>query len=332
MNIGVPKELKDCEGRVGLVPSGVRQLTDLGHTVYIQRDAGLLSNISNQEYTTAGAVIVNTIQDVYYFGHLIVKVKEPIEQEYNLLQSHHYLFCFLHLASNPTLVDVLTQKNVTYYAYESVHDSTNQLPILKPMSEIAGRISAQKAAEFLQLNSHVASKGKLIGGTFDTAPATVLVLGAGVVGTNAAKVAAGMGANVLLMDIDTVKIQNIQGVLPWNVITEICNIDTIKKVLPRIDAVIGSVYIRNSKTPHLITKDMLDLMSPRSVLVDVAIDQGGCFETSRLTTHTNPVFVKQNIIHYCVPNIPGIVPYTSTLALTNATLPYIKMLAEKKSI
>lgn len=327
MIIGVPKEIKNNENRVAMTPAGVKEFIKHGHEVYVQHTAGIGSGFSDEEYEAAGAHILPTIEDVYGIAEMIIKVKEPIEPEYKLVRKNQVLFTYFHFASDRTLTDAMLDAGATYIAYETVTDRNGALPLLIPMSEVAGRMSVQEGARFLEKPQ--GGKGILLGGVPGVKPAKVLVLGGGVVGRNAALMAAGLGADVTITDISLPTLRYLADTMPKNVKTLYSSAYNIEKELPTVDLVIGSVLIPGAKAPHLITKDMLKLMRPGTVMVDVAIDQGGCFETSHATTHSDPVYEVDGIVHYAVANIPGAVPFTSTLALTNATLPYALRLADK---
>ncbi|MCH5222216.1 MAG: alanine dehydrogenase [Muribaculaceae bacterium] len=327
MIIGVPKEIKNNENRVGVTPAGVKEFVKHGHTVYVQQTAGIGSGFSDEEYIAAGAKMLPTIADVYNIAEMIVKVKEPIEEEYSLVKKGQLLFTYFHFASERALTDAMLASGATCIAYETVRDREGRLPLLVPMSEVAGRMSIQEGARFLERPQ--GGKGILLGGVPGVKPAKVLILGAGVVGRNAALMAAGLGADVTITDISLQTLRYVADVMPKNVKTLYSSTHNIEKELAEADLVIGSVLIPGAKTPYLVTKDMLKLIKPGTVLVDVAIDQGGCFETSHPTTHSEPVYTIDGVVHYAVANIPGAVPYTSTLALTNATLPYALRLADK---
>lgn len=325
MIIGVPKEIKNNENRVGLTPAGVKELVAHGHKLYVQHTAGEGSGFPDEEYKAAGAEILPTIEDVYGIAEMIIKVKEPIEPEYKLVRKGQILFTYFHFACDRPLLDAMMQSGAVCIAYETVRDRQGTLPLLIPMSEVAGRMSIQEGARFLEKPQ--GGKGILLGGVPGVKPARVLVLGAGVVGRNAALMAAGLGAEVTIADISLPTLRHCAEVMPKNVKTLFSSRHNIEQELPTTDLVIGSVLIPGAKAPHLITRDMLKLMKPGTVLVDVAIDQGGSIETSHPTTHSDPVFVVDGIVHYAVANIPGAVPFTSTLALTNATMPYALRLA-----
>ncbi|MDR2139583.1 MAG: alanine dehydrogenase [Tannerella sp.] len=327
MIIGLPKEIKNNENRVALTPGGARELVKRGHRLYVQQTAGENSGFPDAEYEAAGAMILPSIEDVYAKAEMIVKVKEPVKEEYPLVRKGQLLFTYFHFASEEQLLKAMLQSGATCIAYETVENRDRQLPLLIPMSEVAGRMSIQEGARFLEKPQ--GGKGILLGGVPGVKPARVLVLGGGVVGYNAAVVAAGYGADVTVADTSLPRLRYLSEVLPANVNTLHSSPHHIEAELPVTDLVIGAVLIAGAKAPHLITRDMLKLLRRGSVLVDVAIDQGGCFETSRPTTHTDPVYEIDGIIHYCVANIPGAVAQTSTLALTNATLSYAIQLADR---
>ena len=327
MKVGIPKEIKNNENRVGMTPAGVAAMTGRGHEVYVQHTAGDGSGFSDDEYVNAGAKIVPTIEDVYREAEMIVKVKEPIEPEYNLVRKGQLLFTYFHFACEKELTDAMLKSGAVCLAYETVQLPNGSLPLLQPMSEVAGRMATLNGAYYLQKTK--GGKGKLISGVPGVSPAKVLVLGGGVVGEAAARMAAGLGADVTIADISLPRLRQLDIETPANVHTLYSSSHNIRQQLPTVDIVIGSVLVPGDKTPHLITRDMLKIMEPGTVLVDVAIDQGGCFETSRPTTHSEPVYTEEGIVHYCVANIPGAVPNTSTLALTNATLRYALSLADK---
>ena len=322
MIIGVPKEIKNNENRVGMTPAGVAELVKRGHTVYVQASAGANSGFSDDDYIAVGAQMLPTIEDTYAIADMIVKVKEPIAPEYKLIKKEQVVFTYFHFAADKLLTEAMIA-----IAYETVEKEDRSLPLLTPMSEVAGRMATQVGARFLEKPQ--GGKGKLMGGVTGVRPARVLILGGGIVGTNAAQIAAGMGAEVLIADINLPRLRYLSEVMPKNVKTLYSSLHNIKMELPTIDLVIGSVLIPGDKAPHLITKEMLKMMKPGTVLVDVAIDQGGCFETSHPTTHSDPTYIVDGIVHYAVANIPGAVPFTSTMALTNATLPYTVALACK---
>lgn len=327
MIIGVPKEIKNNENRVGMTPSGVAELVKRGHTVYVQHTAGENSGFPDEAYIQVGAQILPTMADTYAAAEMIVKVKEPIEPEYKLIKANQVVFTYFHFAADRVLTEAMIESHAVCIAYETVEKADCSLPLLIPMSEVAGRMAVQEGARFLEKPQ--GGKGVLLGGVPGVKPAKVLILGGGVVGSNAAQMAAGMGADVTIADINLARLRYLSETLPKNVKTLYASEVRLKKELPDVDMVIGSVLIPGDKAPHLISRDMLKMMQPGTVLVDVAIDQGGCFETSHPTTHSEPTYVVDGIVHYAVANIPGAVPNTSTLALTNATLPYVIALAGK---
>lgn len=327
MIIGVPKEIKNNENRVGMTPSGVAELVKRGHTVYVQHTAGENSGFPDDAYIQVGAQILPTMAETYAAAEMIVKVKEPIEPEYKLIKANQVVFTYFHFAADRVLTEAMIESHAVCIAYETVEKADRSLPLLIPMSEVAGRMAVQEGARFLEKPQ--GGKGVLLGGVPGVKPAKVLILGGGVVGSNAAQMAAGMGADVTIADINLARLRYLSETLPKNVKTLYASEVRLKKELPDVDMIIGSVLIPGDKAPHLISRDMLKMMQPGTVLVDVAIDQGGCFETSHPTTHSEPTYVVDGIVHYAVANIPGAVPNTSTLALTNATLPYVIALAGK---
>lgn len=327
MIIGVPKEIKNNENRVGMTPSGATELIKRGHKVYVQHTAGINSGFPDEAYLAVGALVLPTMEEVYAIADMIVKVKEPIAPEYKLIKKGQLVFTYFHFASDKDLTFAMIESNAICLAYETVEKEDRSLPLLIPMSEVAGRMAIQEGVRFLEKPQ--GGKGILLGGVPGVKPAKVLILGGGIVGSNAAQMAAGMGADVIIADINLPRLRYLSETLPKNVKTLYSSELIIKKELPDVDLLIGSVLIPGDKAPHLITRDMLKLMQPGAVMVDVAIDQGGCFETSHPTTHSAPTYTVDGIVHYAVANIPGAVPYTSTLALTNATLPYVIALANK---
>ena len=327
MIIGIPKEIKNNENRVALTPAGAKELVKKGHTVYVQHTAGQNSGFPDAAYEEAGARILPTIEEVYGRAEMIVKVKEPIAGEYAFVRPGQVVFTYFHFASEEALTVAMMNSGSICIAYETVENPDHTLPLLIPMSEVAGRMSIQEGARFLEKPQ--GGKGILLGGVPGVKPAKVLVLGGGVVGHNAALMAAGLGADVTIADISLPRLRYLNEVMPANVKTLYSSAHSIEQELPSTDLVIGAVLIPGAKAPHLISRDMLPLLKKGSVLVDVAIDQGGCFETSHPTTHADPVYEVDGILHYCVANIPGAVPQTSTWALTNATLPYVIQLADK---
>ncbi len=327
MKIGIPKEIKNNENRVGMTPAGVAELIKHGHQVVVQHTAGEGSGFSDEAYLKVGAQILPNIEDVYAEAEMIVKVKEPIEPEYKLVKKGQVLFTYFHFACEEELTQAMLQSGAVCIAYETVEKDNRSLPLLIPMSEVAGRMAAQNGAYYLQKTQ--GGKGKLMAGVPGVKPAKVLVLGGGTVGEAAARIAAGMGADVTITDVSLPRLKQLATILPSNVHTLYSSEHNIRQELPTVDVVIGSVLIPGDAAPKLITKDMLQLMEKGTVMVDVAIDQGGCFETSHPTTHSDPVYEVDGIIHYAVANIPGAVPNTSTIALTNATLSYAVALADK---
>ncbi|RFP65659.1 alanine dehydrogenase [Hymenobacter lapidiphilus] len=327
MLIGVPKEIKNNENRVALTPGGAAEFVKHGHEVYVQATAGEGSGFSDEEYKQAGATILPTIEDVYAKADMIIKVKEPIASEYSLVKENQLLFTYFHFASGEELTHAMIKSNSVCLAYETVESANRALPLLIPMSEVAGRMAPQEGAKYLE--KPLKGRGILLGGVPGVKPAEVLVLGAGIVGTQAAKIAAGLGAQVTVMDINLNRLRELDDFMPKNVSTQYSNDYNIRAAVKTADLVIGAVLIPGAKAPHLVTRDMLKTMKPGAVLVDVAVDQGGCIETCKPTTHENPTFIIDDIVHYCVANMPGAVPYTSTLALTNATLPYALKLANQ---
>ena len=327
MIIGVPKEIKNNENRVALTPAGVAEFKKHGHIVYVQVGAGINSGFSDKKYTDAGATLLPTIEAIYGIAEMIIKVKEPIASEYSLIKKDQLLFTYFHFASSAPLTYSMLESDAVCLAYETVEKADGSLPLLVPMSEVAGRMSIQEGAKYLE--KPMKGKGILLGGVPGVAPANVVVLGGGIVGTQAAKMAAGFGAKVTIMDVSLPRLRQLSDIMPANVTTLMSNHYNICEAIATADLVIGAVLIPGAKAPHLITRDMLKLMSSGTVVVDVAVDQGGCIETCTPTTHEDPIFIIDDIVHYCVANMPGAVPYTSTLALTNATLPYALQLANK---
>lgn len=325
MIIGVPKEIKNNENRVGLTPANVDVLTHQGHTVFVQKDAGLGTGFAASEYLEAGAKLVDSIEDVYANASMIVKVKEPIEPEYELLNKDHLLFTYLHLAADRRLTEVLLEREIVGIAYETVTDKNGGLPLLNPMSEIAGRLATQIGATLLQKAN--GGRGILPGGVPGVLPARCVVLGGGIVGFNSAQMALGLGMDVTIMDVSPERMRYLSEVTQGRLKTMMSNRSNIIEQISTADLIIGAVLITGKKAPKLITKDMLKFMKPGTVLCDVAVDQGGCFETTKPTTHAEPTYVVDDIVHYCVANMPGAVPLTSTYALTNVTLPYVLQLA-----
>ena len=327
MIVGVPKEIKDHEARVGLLPSGATALIEAGHKVLVESGAGLASSLSDEEYREAGAEIVAAASDLWRRSDLVVKVKEPQPSEYSLFRPGLILFTYLHLAPLPELTDKLLETRVNSIAYETIRETDGSLPLLTPMSEVAGRMAIQVGAQYLE--APMGGRGILLGGVPGVAPANVVILGGGVVGHNAAKMAVGLGAHVTIIDRNLDRLRELDDVYSSQIVTLASNAYTIRESLRLADLVIGAVLIPGAAAPKLVRRDMLPLMKKGSVMVDVAIDQGGCFETSCPTTHTDPIYFVDGVLHYCVSNMPAAVPHTSTFALNNATFPYVMELASR---
>ncbi|WP_299452407.1 alanine dehydrogenase [uncultured Microscilla sp.] len=327
MIIGVPKEIKQNESRVALTPAGVTEMLNHNHTVYIQTQAGEGSGFSDEAYKDAGAQILPNIEAIYDIAEMIIKVKEPIASEYKLIKENQLVFTYFHFASSEALTKAMIDNKSICLAYETVEKADRSLPLLVPMSEVAGRMAVQEGAKYLE--KPTGGRGILLGGVPGVKPANVLIIGGGIVGTQAAKMAAGLGANVTIMDISLPRLRQLADIMPANVETIMSNQYNIAEAIQHSDLIVGAVLIPGAKAPHLITQDMLKTMQPGTVVVDVAVDQGGCIETCKPTTHEDPTYVIDEVVHYCVANMPGAVPYTSTVALTNATLPYAIQLANK---
>ena len=327
MIIGVPREVKDHESRVGLVPYGVSALVEAGHEVVVQSRAGALSSITDDEYLEAGARIAPTAADVWHAAEIVVKVKEPQPSEYGFFRENLTLFTYLHLAPEPELTKSLLEAKVTGIAYETIQEKDGALPCLIPMSEVAGRMASQVGAQYLEAPN--GGRGVLLAGIPGVAPANVVVLGGGIVGHNAAKIANGLGANVTIIDRNLNRLRELDDIYSGSITTLASNTWTISESLRTADLVIGAVLIPGASAPKLVRREMLANMKHGAVMVDVAIDQGGCFETSHGTTHTDPVYYVDNVLHYCVTNMPAAVPHTSTYGLTNATFPFLQQLASK---
>jgi alanine dehydrogenase len=327
MKIGLPKEIKDNEYRVGLTPAGVNALVNAGHEVYVQKAAGEGSGFSDEQYTKAGGKLVESADEVWQTGDMIVKVKEPIAPEYPRMREDQLLFTYLHLAPELELTKQMMERKVTGVAYETITDVHGKLPLLTPMSEVAGRMSVQVGATFLEKMN--GGKGILLGGVPGVPAANVLIIGGGVVGTEAAKMAVGLGARVTIIDRNLDRLRQLDDIFLSKVQTMASSRYAIEEAIAHADVVIGAVLVVGAAAPKLVTRDMLKLVPNGSVLVDVAVDQGGCFETTHATTHSNPTYYEEGVLHYCVANMPGAVPRTSTFALTNATLPYALDLANK---
>jgi alanine dehydrogenase len=324
MIIGVPKEIKNNENRVALTPAGVAEMVKNRHSVYVQATAGMGSGFTDEDYIHAGAKILPAIEEVYAVAEMIIKVKEPIESEYKLIKEDQILFTYFHFASGEPLTMAMIENKSICLAYETVEMADRSLPLLIPMSEVAGRMSVQEGAKYLEK-----TYGVLLGGVPGVPPAKVLIIGGGIVGTEAAKMAGGLGADVTIIDVSLKRLRYLDDIMPANVKTMMSNEYNIREMVRNADVIIGAVLIPGAVAPKLITRDMIPTMKHGTVMVDVAVDQGGCFETTVATTHDHPTFVIDHVIHYCVANMPGAVPRTSTLALTNATLPYALDIANK---
>jgi alanine dehydrogenase len=327
MIIGVPKEIKNNENRVAVTPAGVAEMVKNKHSVYVQATAGMGSGFSDEDYIHAGAAILPTIEEVYAIAEMIIKVKEPIESEYKLIKKDQILFTYFHFASGEPLTMAMIGNGSICLAYETVEMADRSLPLLIPMSEVAGRMSIQEGAKYLEKT--YGGYGVLLGGVPGVPPAKVLIIGGGIVGTEAAKMAGGLGADVTIVDVSLKRLRYLDDIMPANVKTMMSNEYNIREMVRNADVIIGAVLIPGAVAPKLVTRDMIPTMKPGTVMVDVAVDQGGCFETTVATTHDHPTFVIDHVIHYCVANMPGAVPRTSTLALTNATLPYAILIANK---
>jgi len=327
MIIGVPKEIKTLENRVSLQPAGALQMKNNGHEVLVQKGAGLGSGFTDEMYEQSGATIIDDVEEVWSRAEMIMKVKEPIAEEYPRMREGQIIFTYFHFAASQDLTEAVQKSKCVAIAYETVEKSDGSLPLLVPMSEVAGRMAAQEGAKYLEKT--FGGRGVLMGGIPGVKPANVIVLGGGIVGVNAARIAAGMGANTTILDININRLRYLDEVLPKNIDTQFSSEGAIRNLLPTTDLVIGAVLIPGAKAPSLISRDMLKLMRPGTVMVDVAIDQGGCFETSKATTHDEPIYEVDGVVHYCVANMPGAVPYTSTMGLTNVTLPYAVQIANK---
>ena len=327
MLIGIPKEIKESEHRVGMTPSGVQSLIENGHTVYVQNNAGNGSGYSDKDYLSVGANILKTIEEVYDISEMIIKVKEPLKKEYSLIKEGQIIYTFFHFASSLELTNAMIKSKSICIAYETVENSDKSLPLLTPMSEVAGRMAAQQGAKFLE--KHQKGCGILLGGVPGVSPAKAVVIGGGVVGTQSAKMLAGLGADVTILDINIDRLRELDDIMPKNVKTKFSNQYNIKEAIREAHLIIGAVLLPGAKAPNLITKDMLKDLSHGTVLVDVAVDQGGCFETTKPTTHNSPTYIIDDVLHYSVANMPGAVPMTSTEALTNATIGYAIELANK---
>ena len=327
MIIGIPKEIKESEHRVGMTPSGVQTLIQNGHDVYVQNSAGQGSGHSDEDYSNVGANLLKTIEEVYEISEMIIKVKEPLKKEYSLIKEGQIIYTYFHFASSLDLTKAMIDSKSVCIAYETVENSDRSLPLLTPMSEVAGRMAAQQGAKFLE--KHQKGCGILLGGVPGVSPAKAVVLGGGVVGTQSAKMLAGLGADVTILDISLDRLRELDDIMPKNVKTKFSNQYNIKQEIQNAHLVIGAVLIAGAKAPNLITKEMLKDLRKGTVLVDVAVDQGGCFETTKPTTHSSPTYIIDDVLHYSVANMPGAVPMTSTEALTNATVAYAIEIANK---
>ncbi len=327
MIIGVPKEIKNNEDRVALTPAGAAELVKQGNQVFVQASAGTGSGFADSEYVDAGAEILSTLEEVYASAAMIMKVKEPIAPEYELIREGQLIYTYFHFASSEELTNAMIKRKAVCLAYETVELDDHSLPLLIPMSEVAGRMSIHEGAKYLEKT--YGGRGKLLGGVPGVLPAKVLIIGGGIVGTEAAKMAAGLGADVIIMDVSLKRLRYLDDIMPANVKTMMSNDYNIRAQVRISDVIVGAVLIPGAKAPSLVTRDMLVTMNPGTVLIDVAIDQGGCIETTVPTTHDHPTYVIDEVIHYSVANMPGAVPRTSTIALTNATLSYAIKLAEK---
>lgn len=327
MIIGVPREIKSNENRVALVPVGAEMLVRHGHTVLVETQAGVGSGFPDSVYKEAGAEIVMHAKDVYGRAEMIMKVKEPLSPEYSLIRPGQIVFTYFHFASSLELTEAMIKSRCVAIAYETVQKSDGSLPLLIPMSEVAGRMAPQEGAKYLE--KAMGGRGVLLAGVPGTEPANVVVIGGGIVGMNAAKIAAGLGARVSILDSNLYRLRYLDDVMPRNVVTMMSNPYNIRKSIAHADIAIGAVLIPGAKAPHLVTRDMLKDMKDGSVIIDVSVDQGGCVETCKPTTHDNPTYVIEGVVHYCVANMPGAVPFTSTVALTNATLSYALEIANR---
>ena len=327
MIIGVPKEIKDNENRVAITPAGVKAFTQTGHQIFIQRSAGIGSGITDQEYQEAGASILDTAEQVFKQSEMIIKVKEPMPSEYQLIKSDQIVFTYFHFAASRELTKAMMDRHCVSIAYETIETESGILPLLNPMSEVAGKMAGHVAAYYLALP--YGGRGVLMGGVPGVKPAKVIVIGGGTVGTNAAKVAAGIGANVIIFDINLDRLKYLDDILPKNISLLVSNQHNVEQEIKDVDALIGAALIPGAAAPKVVSENMVKMMPKHSVIVDVAIDQGGCIETSRPTSHSKPTYIMHDVLHYCVTNMPGAFARTSTFALTNATLPYALEIANK---
>ncbi len=327
MIVGILKEIKAEENRVSMTPSGVEVMRQNGHTVLVEKNAGIGSGFSNQSYIDAGAELIETPQEIYKQADMVMHVKEPLPDEYSLIREGQIVFTYLHLAAAEELTYALIRNRSICIAYETIQKADNTLPLLTPMSEVAGRMAIQEGAKYLEMAQ--GGLGVLLGGVPGVDPGTVVVIGGGIVGTHAARMACGLGAKVYILDMNLERLRYLSDVMPSNCVPLMSSPAMVRKLIKDADVVVGAVLVAGAKAPKLVTREMLKLMKKGSVLVDVAIDQGGCFETSKATTHTDPIYTVDGVVHYCVANMPGAVPKTSTMALTNATLPYALQIANK---
>ena len=325
MRVGIPKELKNNENRIAIVPAGVHELVAAGHEVFIEKGGGLGSGISDAEFKDAGAKLLPAAKDVWAKAELILKVKEPLAEEYPLIRPDHAIFTYFHFAASRELTEAMIATGATCIAYETLATADGKLPLLTPMSEVAGRMAIQEGAKYLE--KPMMGRGILLGGVPGVEAANVVILGGGVVGSNAAKVAAGLGANVFILDVNLDRLRYLADIMPANVHTLMSNIVNVREMVKLADLLIGAVLVPGGRAPILVPREFLKLMKPGAVIVDVAVDQGGCVETVRPTTHSAPTFVVDGVVHYCVANMPGAVGRTSTYALTNATLPWALLIA-----
>ncbi len=327
MKVGILKEIKVEESRVCMIPAGVEIMVHNGHQVLVEKDAGLGSGFSNEEYLAAGGQIADSATEVYRWSDMVMHVKEPQPREYEMIREGQIVFTYFHFAASEELTRAMIAKKAICIAYETIKDSDGTLPLLTPMSEVAGRMATQQAAKYLERAQ--GGRGVLLGGVPGVDPGTVVVIGGGVVGTHAAQMACGIGAKVYLLDTNLARLRYLSEIMPENCVPLMSSPAKVRELVSQADAVIGAVLLHGARAPKLITREMLGTMKPGAVIIDVAIDQGGCFETSRATTHNDPIYNVDGIIHYCVANMPGAVPLTSTMALTNATFPYALELANK---
>ncbi len=327
MRVGVPKEIKNNEYRVALTPGGARALVKAGHTVYVEKSAGEGSSFQDKEYEDLGAKILPTASDVFENSEMIIKVKEPLKEEYELLKQEHILFTYLHLAASKDLTEALVKKGLVGIAYETIQLPNGSLPLLTPMSEIAGRMAVQIGAQYLEKS--YGGRGVLLGGIPGVPPASVVIIGGGVTGTQAAKIALGMGANVTILDTNLDRLRYLEDILSGRLVTLSSNYETVERAAMYADLLIGAVLIPGAKAPTLVTRSMVSKMKKGSVIVDISVDQGGCVETIHPTTHSEPIYLIDGVIHYGVANIPGAVPRSSTVGLTNATLPSVLQVANQ---